>query len=85
MSLKVNEVLRQVFSEAGLILVDAKYEFGMLGDQLVLGDEISPDSCRLWDALTKESLDKDRFRQNLGGVIDSYQEVAARLGLSLPA
>ena len=85
MSLKVNEVLRQVFSEAGLILVDAKYEFGLLGDQLVLGDEISPDSCRLWDALTKESLDKDRFRQNLGGVIDSYQEVAARLGLSLPA
>jgi len=83
LSLKVNEILRGVFSDAGLVLVDAKYEFGLSGDELVLGDEISPDSCRIWDALTQESLDKDRFRQDMGEVIDKYQEVAVRLGIDL--
>jgi phosphoribosylaminoimidazole-succinocarboxamide synthase len=83
-TLKINQILRDLFSDAGLILVDAKFEFGVAGDEVVLGDEISPDSCRIWDALTKEPLDKDRFRQDLGGVMDSYQEVAKRLGVSLP-
>ncbi len=83
LSLKINETLRQIFSDVGLILVDAKYEFGLCGDQVVLGDEISPDSCRIWDALTKEPLDKDRFRQDMGEVIDKYQEVASRLGVDL--
>lgn len=85
LSLTINDILRSTFSDAGLILVDAKYEFGISNGEVVLGDEISPDSCRLWDALTKESLDKDRFRQDLGGVMDSYQEVAMRLGIEQEA
>lgn len=84
-SLAINAVLRQLFSDAGLILVDAKFEFGMAEGQLYLGDEISPDSCRVWDALTNESLDKDRFRKDLGGVVESYQQIAERLGIKLPA
>ncbi len=79
LSLRINKILLEVFSKIGLVLVDAKFEFGILGDQLYLGDEITPDSCRLWDKNTQKVMDKDRFRQNLGGVIEAYQEVAHRL------
>ncbi|MEO0375236.1 MAG: phosphoribosylaminoimidazolesuccinocarboxamide synthase [Cyanobacteria bacterium P01_A01_bin.17] len=80
---RVNEVLSSLFADAGLILVDFKLEFGRDGDALLLGDEFSPDGCRLWDAETRERMDKDRFRRGLGGVIEAYEEVAARLGISL--
>jgi len=82
---KLNDILREAFSNAGLILVDAKFEFGIHDGEVYVGDEISPDSCRIWDALTKEPLDKDRFRQDLGKVVASYQEIALRLGISLTA
>ena len=65
-----------------MILIDAKYEFGVDSNgSVVLGDEISPDSCRIWDADTLEPLDKDRFRKDLGGVVDAYAEIARRLGI----
>ncbi|MFS0826182.1 phosphoribosylaminoimidazolesuccinocarboxamide synthase [Pseudomonas sp. MLB6B] len=83
LSLKVNEVLTQLFDEAGLLLVDFKLEFGVFHGQIVLGDEFSPDGCRLWDKQTREKMDKDRFRQGLGGVIEAYEEVAKRLGVPL--
>ena len=84
MSLKIHEHLTQMLLDVGLILVDAKYEFGVdAAGQLCLGDEISPDSCRIWDAQTQESLDKDRFRKDLGNVIGSYEEIAKRLGVNL--
>ncbi len=77
---RINEVLRPFFRERGLELVDFKLEFGRTGDgEIVLGDEITPDTCRLWDAATRESLDKDRFRQDLGGVEEAYAEVARRV------
>ena len=85
LSLKINAILKDLLSDVGLVLVDAKYEFGEANGQLYLGDEISPDSCRIWDAKTKKPLDKDRFRQDLGGVVAAYQEVAQRLGIELPA
>ncbi|MGX5914212.1 phosphoribosylaminoimidazolesuccinocarboxamide synthase [Aliidiomarina sp. Khilg15.8] len=80
----VNDVLKKLFADAGLLLVDYKLEFGMSGSELVLGDEFTPDGCRLWDAETREKLDKDRFRQGLGGVVEAYEEVARRLGVELP-
>lgn len=80
----VNDVLKKLFADAGLLLVDYKLEFGMAGTELVLGDEFTPDGCRLWDAETREKLDKDRFRQGLGGVVEAYEEVARRLGVELP-
>ena len=83
LSFKVNEVLKALFSDAGMILVDYKLEFGRCQGQLVLGDEFTSDGCRLWDAQTKKTLDKDRFRQDMGDVVEAYQEVAARLGLSI--
>ncbi|WP_426150027.1 phosphoribosylaminoimidazolesuccinocarboxamide synthase [Pseudomonas sp. DC3000-4b1] len=83
LSLKVNEVLSQLFDEAGLLLVDFKLEFGVFHGQIVLGDEFSPDGCRLWDKETRKKMDKDRFRQGLGGVIEAYEEVAQRLGVPL--
>lgn len=83
LSLKVNEVLTRLFSAAGLLLVDYKLEFGRFRGELLLGDEFTPDGCRLWDAATREKLDKDRFRQDLGGVIEAYEEVARRLGVPL--
>lgn len=83
LSLKVNEVLTQLFDAAGLLLVDFKLEFGVFHGQIVLGDEFSPDGCRLWDKETREKMDKDRFRQGLGGVIEAYEEVAKRLGVPL--
>lgn len=84
LSLKINEVLKIIFNEAGLTLVDAKYEFGMSDGKMYVGDEISPDSCRIWDNTTQEILDKDRFRKGLGQVVESYTEIAQRLGLKLP-
>lgn len=79
----VNRVLSQLFADAGMTLVDFKLEFGRYGDELLLGDEFSPDGCRIWDAKTNEKLDKDRFRQGLGSVVESYIDVANRLGVEL--
>lgn len=82
LTLQVNQVLSALFDQAGLMLVDFKLEFGVDAEgNIVLGDEFSPDGCRLWDKETKKKLDKDRFRQGLGGVVEAYEEVAARLGL----
>src|SRR5574344_195695 len=83
LTFKVNDVLKKLFDDAGLILVDYKLEFGVFEGQIVLGDEFSPDGCRLWDKVTRQKLDKDRFRQGLGGVIEAYEEVAHRLGVNL--
>lgn len=77
---RVNEVLREFWASCGITLVDFKLEFGRLADgTIILADEISPDTCRLWDSVTKEKLDKDRFRRDLGGVEDAYAEVMRRL------
>ena len=80
----VNSILVKLFGDAGMILVDFKLEFGRFGDSILLGDEFTPDGCRLWDSETREKLDKDRFRQGLGDVIESYEIAAARLGIQLP-
>ncbi|MEC8485391.1 MAG: phosphoribosylaminoimidazolesuccinocarboxamide synthase [Pseudomonadota bacterium] len=82
---KVNDVLKALFAEGGMILVDYKLEFGLFKGEVVLGDEFSPDGCRLWDAKTKEKLDKDRFRQGLGGVIEAYEDVGRRIGIDFDA
>ena len=84
LTLQVNDVLKKLFSDAGMLLVDYKLEYGRYKDSLILGDEFSPDGCRLWDIKTREKLDKDRFRQGLGGVVEAYEEVAHRLGVKLP-
>jgi phosphoribosylaminoimidazole-succinocarboxamide synthase len=82
---RVNAVLKPMFAAAGIELVDYKLEFGRpIGDSngpIVLGDEFTPDGCRLWDAKTGEKMDKDRFRRDLGSVIEHYREVARRIGL----
>lgn len=83
LSFKINDVLSKLFDDAGLILVDYKLEFGLFKGDVVLGDEFSPDGCRLWDKATLNKMDKDRFRQGLGGVVEAYEEVATRLGISL--
>ena len=82
-SFKVNDVLNKLFDAAGLLLVDFKLEFGLFHGKIVLGDEFSPDGCRLWDKETRKKMDKDRFRQGLGDVIEAYEEVAHRLGVPL--
>lgn len=79
---KVNEVLKAFFKEAGIDLIDFKIEFGRYHGEIILADEVSPDTCRLWDSKTKEKLDKDRFRRDLGNVEDAYQEVFKRIGLA---
>ena len=77
---QVNDFLKALWAECGVILVDFKLEFGRLADgSIVLADEISPDTCRLWDEKTHEKLDKDRFRRDLGGVEDAYAEIMKRL------
>lgn len=77
---KINDYLKNFWAECGVTLVDFKLEFGRLSDgTIVLADEISPDTCRLWDSETGEKLDKDRFRRDLGGVEDAYAEVMKRL------
>lgn len=83
LTFKVNAVLKDLFAAGNMILVDYKLEFGIFEGRVVLGDEFSPDGCRLWDAQTLEKLDKDRFRQGLGGVVESYIEVARRIGLTI--
>ncbi len=81
-SFKINEILQKIFLSAKIKLVDFKIEFGFDGDKnIILADEISPDSCRLWDEKTNEKLDKDRFRRDLGGLVEAYKEVASRLGI----
>ncbi|MED5500795.1 MAG: phosphoribosylaminoimidazolesuccinocarboxamide synthase, partial [Pseudomonadota bacterium] len=82
LTFRVNDVLKQLFLDGGMLLVDYKLEFGVFEGEIVLGDEFSPDGCRLWDAETREKLDKDRFRQGLGGVIEAYEEVGRRLGMT---
>ncbi|MDD6200724.1 MAG: phosphoribosylaminoimidazolesuccinocarboxamide synthase [Firmicutes bacterium] len=77
---RINEILREFWAGCGVTLVDFKLEFGRLSDgTVVLADEISPDTCRLWDSKTHEKLDKDRFRRDLGGVEDAYAEIMHRL------
>lgn len=78
---RVNEILKEQFINVGLRLIDFKIEFGRYHGKIILADEISPDTCRLWDAESGEKLDKDRFRRDLGNVEEAYIEVARRLGL----
>ena len=78
---KINDFLVDFFNECGIDLIDFKVEFGRYKGQVILADEISPDTCRFWDKKTHEKLDKDRFRRDLGGVEDAYNEVAKRIGL----
>ena len=80
MTFKINEVMKQYFDTLNVTLVDFKLEFGKTADgQIVLADEISPDTCRLWDKTTGEKLDKDRFRRDMGGVEEAYQEIMKRV------
>ena len=86
LALRINDFLSGLFFGVGIRLVDFKLEFGRLWNEndemrIVLADEISPDSCRLWDLRTSEKMDKDRFRRDLGNVVEAYQEVARRLGI----
>jgi phosphoribosylaminoimidazole-succinocarboxamide synthase len=78
-ALKVNDIMIECLKGKNIILVDYKLEFGLFKGEVVLGDEISPDTCRFWDADTKEKLDKDRFRRDMGGVSEAYAEVLRRL------
>ncbi|MGF1623174.1 MAG: phosphoribosylaminoimidazolesuccinocarboxamide synthase [Rhodomicrobiaceae bacterium] len=85
LALRINDFLCGLFVSIGIRLVDFKIEFGRLFDnesmRILLADEISPDSCRLWDVETLDKLDKDRFRRDMGGLVEAYQEVARRLGI----
>ena len=82
-TLKINEIMKAYFLNAGMKLIDFKIEFGRLPDgTIILADEVSPDTCRLWDVNTNEKLDKDRFRRDLGNVEEAYNEVFKRLGLA---
>lgn len=83
LTFQANDILKRLFADAGLLLVDFKLEFGRFGSEILLGDEFSPDGCRLWDMESHEKMDKDRFRRGLGGVVEAYQEVARRLGVPL--
>ena len=78
-ALKINELLKKFFLNVGIKLIDFKIEFGRYDGRVILADEISPDTCRLWDAETNEKLDKDRFRRDLGNVEEAYQEVWRRI------
>ena len=81
LTFKINDILKPLFLKAGILLVDFKLEFGVYEGQVLLGDELTPDSCRLWDAETRTKFDKDRFRKDLGNVVEAYQEVGHRLGI----
>ena len=87
MSLRINDLLQGIFRGVGIKLVDFKLEYGRVWskdkevNEIILADEISPDTCRLWDTKTDKKLDKDRFRNDLGNLIDAYQDVARRLGI----
>lgn len=80
---QVNDILKNLFLAGDMLLVDYKLEFGLHDGDILLGDEFSPDGCRIWDRETRRKMDKDRFRQDLGEVIETYKEVAQRLGISL--
>ena len=80
MTARINEVLKELFAKMNINLIDFKIEFGRTSDgEIVLADEVSPDTCRLWDKTTNEKLDKDRFRRDLGKVREAYEEILARL------
>jgi phosphoribosylaminoimidazole-succinocarboxamide synthase len=85
MAIRVNDFMSGMFAAIGIRLVDFKLEFGRIWEndfsRIILADEISPDGCRLWDMVSGEKLDKDRFRLDLGGEVEAYQEIARRLGL----
>ncbi|MGB1961351.1 MAG: phosphoribosylaminoimidazolesuccinocarboxamide synthase [Candidatus Puniceispirillaceae bacterium] len=87
-TLRINDFLTGLFHGIGVRLIDFKLEFGRAqsddGVEVLLADEISPDNCRLWDTQSNEKMDKDRFRRDLGGLIDAYQEIARRLGVTVP-
>jgi phosphoribosylaminoimidazole-succinocarboxamide synthase len=78
-ALKINEVLLPFFQKRGMMLVDLKLEFGLWNGQIILADEISPDTCRFWDIKNGERMDKDRFRKDLGRIEETYQEVLKRV------
>jgi len=80
---KINTILTELFINSGLILVDFKVEFGVYKGKILLADEFTPDGCRLWDSETLKKMDKDRFRQGLGDVVESYHQVADRLGMNI--
>ena len=80
---KVNDILKDLFIKQDMLLVDFKLEYGRYNGALLLGDEFTPDGCRIWDVNTREKLDKDRFRRGLGGVVEAYEEVAHRIGVPL--
>ncbi len=82
-ALKVNQVLSDILASTGIRLIDFKLEFGRANGEILLGDEITPDGCRLWDAETGRKLDKDVFRRDLGGLSEAYHEVANRLGIPI--
>ncbi len=88
-TLRINDFLTGLFTGIGVRLIDFKLEFGRYegedGIEIMLADEISPDNCRLWDTETNEKMDKDRFRRDLGGLVEAYQEIARRLGVKVPA
>lgn len=79
---KVNDLLKEFFLKLGIKLIDFKLEFGRYKGDIILADEISPDTCRFWDAETNEKLDKDRFRRNMGNVEDAYKEILNRISKS---
>jgi len=80
-ALKINKILNNYFLEKNIILVDYKLEFGIKNGKIILADEISPDTCRFWDSKTKESLDKDVYRESKGNLVDTYSSLTRRLGL----
>ena len=80
---KVNEILSKLLIEYCLIFVYIKDEYGVYKDKILLADEFTPDGCRLWDSKTMKKMDKDRFRQGLGDVVESYHQVADRLGINI--
>ncbi len=82
LSFKVNDAMKEFFKNVGLTLIDFKLEFGRSKEGIILADEFTPDTCRLWDAKTNEKMDKDRFRRDLGGVLEAYKEVARRIGVA---
>ena len=82
MAFRVNAFMIDYFKKLNIDLVDFKLEFGKFHGKIILADEISPDTCRFWDSTTKEKLDKDRFRRDMGGVEEAYAEMMRRLGLN---
>ena len=82
MALKINDILCDFFRSVNIDLIDFKLEFGRFKGDIILADEISPDTCRFWDINTQEKLDKDRFRRDMGGVEEAYAEVMKRIGLA---